>query len=82
MKEKIRKSALFASITAGIAAIVFGILDIANVMKNAYTYANFLFAAFLGLYAVSTWNENRKMAIFDLVLAIVLLIVAVATIHL
>ena len=80
MKEKIRKSALFASITAGIAAIVFGILDIANVMKNAYTYANFLFAAFLGLYAVSTWNENRKMAIFDLVIAKVLLIVAVATI--
>ena len=80
MKERIRKATVLASITAGIAAVVFGVLNIANVMKNADIYANFLFAAFLGLYAVSTWNENRKMAIFDFVIAVVLLIVAVATI--
>ena len=80
MKEKLRKIAVIASVTAGIAAIIFGVLDIANAMENADIYANLLFAVFLGLYAVSSWKENRKMAIVDIVIAAALLVIVAATV--
>ena len=80
MNEKLKKSALIVSIIAGFVAIIFGILDITNVWGMAHIFASVLFAVSIGLQAVVYWNENRKIAIVELVVAVILFVLAVANI--
>ena len=80
MNEKLKKSALIVSIIAGFVAIIFGILDIMSVWGMAHIFASVLFAVSIGLQAVVYWNENRKIAIVELVVAVILFVLAVANI--
>ena len=80
MNEKLKKSALIVSIIAGFVAIIFGILDITSVWGMADIFASVLFAVSIGLPAVAYWNENRKIAIVELVVAVILFVLAVANI--
>ena len=73
------KNYTIVSLIFAVAGLAFIVLDIVTEWK----YANLGWAITFGLYlateAKKNWNENRKLAILDLVLAIALVVVNILT---
>ncbi len=76
---KVEKIYYSISIIFGIVAIVFAVLDFCTDWQYASLGWNIAFGLYLGMEAKAAWNKNRKVAVLDLVLGILLIVVGLIT---
>ena len=73
------KALSVAYILIGILTITFAVLDIAKLWNYAHMGWMLSFAALCGIDCLQNWNTKRKNAIIELVVCIVMLGLAVAS---
>ena len=66
--------------SVGIIAMIFAVIDIADLWQYAHIGWNFSFSAMCGIECAQRWNNNRKIAITELVFCIVLFVFGILSI--
>ena len=76
---KQEKTYYIIGLVFAVAGLAFIVLDVVTEWKYAHLGWAITFGLYLATEAKRNWNANRKLAILDLVLAIVLVVVNVLT---